>query len=137
MLKHPLPTPTRRRSALVLTCALIVGANYAVWTTLPRSANAQAISAAGQTLNEAIRLLNANQFAEAKLAIGSLDLGTLTPFERSHVELVLYNLAVQEGRLDDARGHLQRALDAGGLTPEQATRVRDQATQQLQAAEAR
>jgi hypothetical protein len=135
MLKHPLPTPTRRGSALVLTCALIVGANYAVWTTLPRSANAQAISAAGQTLNEAIRLLNAGQSAEAKLAIGTLDLGTLTPYERSHTELVLLNLAFQEGRLDDARSHLQKALDAGGFTPEQAARVRYQATEQLTEAE--
>jgi beta-lactamase regulating signal transducer with metallopeptidase domain len=133
MLKHPLPTPTRRRSALVLTCALIAAANYGVWTTLPRSANAQAQvnSTVGQTLNEAITLLNAGQSTEAKLKIGTLDLGTLTPYERSHAELVLYNLAFQEGRLDDARGHLQKALDAGGLTPEQATRVRDQATQQL------
>jgi beta-lactamase regulating signal transducer with metallopeptidase domain len=137
MLKHPLPTPTRRRSALVLTCALIAAANYAVWTTLPRSADAQANSTVGQTLNEAIRLLNAGQSTEAKLTIGTLDLGTLTPYERSHAELVLYNLAFQEGRLDDARSHLQKALDAGGLTPEQATRVRDQGTQQLQAAEAR
>ena len=137
MLKYPLPAPTRRRSALALTCALTVGANYAVWTTLPRSANAQANSTAGRTLNEAIRLLNAGQSAEAKLAIGTLDLGTLTPYERSHTELVLYNLDFQEGRYDDARSHLQKALDAGGLAPEQATRVRDQGAQQLQAAEAR
>ena len=137
MLKQPLPTPTRRRSALVLTCALIVAANYAVWTTLPRSADAQAISAAGQTLNEAIRLLNTGQSAEAKRAIATLDLGTLTPYERSHVELVLLNLALQEGRLDDARSHLRTALEAGGLAPEQAARVRDQATQQIQAAEGR
>jgi predicted negative regulator of RcsB-dependent stress response len=121
----------------VLTCALIAAANYAVWTTLPRSADAQANSTVGQTLNEAIRLLNAGQSTEAKLTIGTLDLGTLTSYERSHAELVLYNLAFQEGRLDDARSHLQKALDAGGLTPEQATRVRDQGTQQLQAAEAR
>jgi len=137
MLKHPLPTPTRRRSALVLTCALIVAANYAVWTTLPRSANAQVNSTVGQTLNEAIRLLNAGQSTEAKLTIGTLDLGTLTPFERSHAELVLYNLAFQEGLYDDARSHLQKALDAGGLTPEQAARVRDQGARALQAAEAR
>ncbi len=131
MLKHPQPNPKRRRSALVLTCALLVAANYAVWTTLPRSAVAQATSTAGQTLNEAIRLLNASQFAEAKLAIGTLDLGTLTPFERSNAELVLYNLAFQEGRLDDARSHLDRALDVGGFPADQATRLRDQATQAL------
>jgi hypothetical protein len=134
MLKHLPPTSTRRRSALVLTCALIAAANYAVWTTLPRSADAQAISPAGSTLNEAIRLLNAGQSAEAKLAIGSLDLGTLTPYERSHAELVLLNLALQEGRLDDARNHLQKALDAGGFPPEQAARIREQGTQQLDAA---
>jgi predicted negative regulator of RcsB-dependent stress response len=135
MLKHPLPSPTRRRSALVLTGALIAAANYAVWTTLPRSADAQANSTVGQTLNEAIRLLNAGQSAEAKVKIGTLDLGTLTPYERSHAELVLYNLAFQERRYDDARSHLQKALDAGGLTPEMATRVRDQSTQQLAEAE--
>lgn len=137
MLKHPLPTPTRRCSALVLTCALIVAANYAVWTALPRSAAAQANSTAGQTLNEAIKFLNAQQFAEAKLAIGTLDLGTLSPFERSHVEMVLFNLALHEGRYDDARSHLQKAVEAGGLPPEQAARVRDQGTQALEAAEAR
>ena len=135
MLKHPLPTPTRRRSALVLTCALMVATNYTVWTTLPRSANAQANSTVGQTLNEAINLLNAGQSTEAKLKIGTLDLGTLTPYERSHAELVLYNLAFQEGRLDDARSHLQKALDAGGLTPEQAARVRSQTPQALTEAE--
>ena len=135
MLKHPLPTPTRRRFALVLTCVLIAAANYAVWTMLPRSANAQAISAAGQTLNEAIKLLNAGQFTEAGLAIGTLKLDALTPYERSHTELVLFNLAFQEGRLDDARSHLEKALDAGGLPPEQAARVRYQGTQQLTEAE--
>ena len=139
MLKRPLPTLARRRSALALTCALIISGNYAVWTALPRVAEAQETSptstAAGAVLNDAIRLLNAGQFAEAALAIGTLELNTLSPFERSHVEMVLFNLALVEGRHDDAREHLDRAVDAGGLSPERAARVREQGAQALAAAE--
>ncbi len=41
MLKHPLPTATRRLIGAVLTCTLIVFGNYAVWTSLPELAFAQ------------------------------------------------------------------------------------------------
>lgn len=136
MLKRPAPTLTRRRSALALTCALIISGNYAVWTTLPRLAEAQESSpASAAALNDAIKLLNAGQYAEAKLAIGTLELNTLSPFERSHAEMVLFNLALQEGRYDDARDHLEKAVAAGGLTPEGAARVRETGTQALLAAE--
>jgi bla regulator protein BlaR1 len=139
MLKRPLPTLARRRSALALTCALIISGNYAVWTALPPVAEAQETlptsAAAGAVLNDAIRLLNAGQFAEAALAIGTLELNTLSPFERSHAEMVLFNLALVEGRYDDARDHLEKTVDAGGLGPEVAARVRETGKQALLAAE--
>ena len=138
MLKRPLPTLARRRSALVLTCALIISANYAVWTALPRLAGAQESPPAGTAaavLNDAIRLLNAGQNAEAMLAIGTLQLNTLSPYERSLLESVLFNVALQERRYDDARGHLQKSIDAGGFSPEQAARARETGLQALAAAE--
>jgi bla regulator protein blaR1 len=139
MLKRPLPTLARRHSALALTCALIISGTYAVWTALPRVVDAQesapASTVAAAVLNDAIRLLNTGQFAEAKLAVGTLELNTLSPFERSHVEMVLFNLALVEGRYDDARDHLERTVDAGGLSPEVAARVRETGMQALLAAE--
>jgi beta-lactamase regulating signal transducer with metallopeptidase domain len=57
MLKRSLPTPTRRRSALVLTSTLIVFGSYAAWMTLPHAAYAQSDANRGTLTADYVSLL--------------------------------------------------------------------------------
>lgn len=70
-----------------------------------------------QTLNAAIAHINARRFGEARATVGELDLESLNAFERSKAEQVLYTIAYGEENFEEARGHVEKALDAGGLSP--------------------
>jgi hypothetical protein len=79
--------------------------------------------AAGRTLNEAIEALNEQKYAEARAAIGKLRLNSLSSYERSKVEEILSAISYGEGKLAEARQHLENARAAGGLTAQETTDV--------------
>ena len=82
------------------------------------AAQAQATNIDAQTgkiLNEAIELMNADDYAGAALKISTLQLDRLSPYERGRVEQILTNIAVEQEKYEEAREHLQKAIDSGGL----------------------
>ena len=83
-----------------------------------RAAAAQATNIdaqTGKTLNEAIELLNAGDYAGAAQKISTLHLDRLSPYERGRVEQILANIAIQQEKYEEAREHLQKAIESGGL----------------------
>ncbi len=72
-------------------------------------------AATGKVLNEAIELLNKEDFKAASAKIETLKLDKLSPYERSKVEQIMFNISYSQEKYDEARGHLQKAIDAGGL----------------------
>ncbi|MGH8246954.1 MAG: tetratricopeptide repeat protein [Gammaproteobacteria bacterium] len=86
-------------------------------------------------LNEAIELLNTDQYDAAKQAIGKLDLTKLSPYERSRAEQILASIDHAKENFPGARGHLQEALKAGGLNELEILQVRYQIAQLFMAEE--
>jgi tetratricopeptide (TPR) repeat protein len=83
----------------------------------------------GKILNEAIELLNMEKYAEAGARIGTLTLDRLSPYERGKVEQILFNIAYSQEQFDKARGHLQSAIDSGGLNAQEIDQARYQSAQ--------
>jgi tetratricopeptide (TPR) repeat protein len=86
-------------------------------------------AATGKILNEAIELLNMDNYAGAKQKIGTLNLEKLSPYERSKVEQILFSIAVTEEKYDEARAHLQAAINAGGFNEQEVSQARYQYAQ--------
>jgi tetratricopeptide (TPR) repeat protein len=86
-------------------------------------------AATGKALNEAIELLNAENFSGASAKISGLNLEKLSPYERSKVEQILFNISFAQEKYGDARGHLQKAIDAGGLNEQEVQQARYQSAQ--------
>jgi tetratricopeptide (TPR) repeat protein len=86
-------------------------------------------AATGKVLNEAIELLNKEDFKGASAKIETLKLDKLSPYERSKVEQIMFNISYSQEKYDDARGHLQKAIDAGGLNQQEVEQARYQAAQ--------
>lgn len=82
-----------------------------------------------KALNAAIEALNMEKYAEAQAAIGALNLERLSPYERSKVEQILFNISYAEEKYDEARQHLQRSIDAGGLNEQEISQARYQFAQ--------
>jgi hypothetical protein len=137
MLKRPLPTLMQLRSAFLLTCAVLVTGSCAVWMIQPRAADAQVSTApdAAAVLNDAVTALNSERTEDARKAVATIDLAAVPAPMRSHFEMVLFNIALQDKRFDEARDHLEKAVS--GLPAEQAARVRYQGTEALIKAEGR
>src|SRR5690606_631934 len=89
----------------------------------------------GTKLNEAIELLNAEDYAGARAKIGELRMDRLSPYERSRVEQILFSIAYQEENYDDARSHLEQAIAAGGLNEQEVSQARYQIAQIFMAEE--
>ena len=83
----------------------------------------------GAVLNEAIELLNMENYAAANQKIGTLNLEKLSPYERGKVEQILFNIAYSQERFEQARGHLQKAIDSGGLNAQEIDQARYQSAQ--------
>lgn len=77
-----------------------------------------------QTLNAAIAHINARRFGEARAAVGELDLDGLGSFERSKAEQVLYTIAYEEEKFEEAQEHVRRSIDAGGLSADDRFKAR-------------
>ena len=86
-------------------------------------------AATGKVLNEAIELLNKEDFKGASTKIETLKLDKLSPYERSKVEQIMFNISYSQEKYDEARGHLQKAIDAGGLNQQEIEQARYQAAQ--------
>jgi tetratricopeptide (TPR) repeat protein len=83
----------------------------------------------GRILNEAIELLNAENLAGASQKISTLQLDRLSPYERGTVERILFNISYAQERYEEAREHLQNAIDSGGLNAQQIDEHRYQRAQ--------
>ena len=86
-------------------------------------------AAVGKQINDAIELLNAKNPGGARAAIGKLKLDNLSPFERSRVEQILASIDNDSENFAGAAKHLTAALEAGGLTGEEALQVKFQIAQ--------
>jgi tetratricopeptide (TPR) repeat protein len=86
-------------------------------------------AATGKILNEAIELLNMENYKGASDKIATLKLDKLSPYEHSKVEQILFNISYAQEKFDEARGHLQKAIDAGGLNQQEVDQARYQAAQ--------
>lgn len=86
-------------------------------------------AATGKILNEAIELLNMENYKGAADKIATLKLDKLSPYEHSKVEQILFNISYAQEKFDEARGHLQKAIDAGGLNQQEIDQARYQSAQ--------
>jgi tetratricopeptide (TPR) repeat protein len=86
-------------------------------------------AATGKALNEAIELMNMEKYAEAQAKIGTLNLEKLSPYERSKVEQILFNIAYVQEKYAEARSHLEKAITAGGLNEQEISQARYQGAQ--------
>jgi tetratricopeptide (TPR) repeat protein len=83
----------------------------------------------GRILNEAIELMSAENYTAAAQKIGTLQLERLSPYERGTAERILFNITYNRDRYEEARGHLQKAIDSGGLNAQQIDEARYQSAQ--------
>jgi tetratricopeptide (TPR) repeat protein len=83
----------------------------------------------GKILSEAIELLNMEMYAEARARLADLKLERLSPFERSRYEQLMFNLDMVNEDYPSARGHLQAAIESGGLNPQELSQMRYQMAQ--------
>src|SRR5687767_95493 len=83
----------------------------------------------GKILNEAIELLNMENYQGAAQKLGTLKLDNLSPYERGTVERILFSVSYAQERYEEARGHLQKAIDSGGLNQQQIDEARYQSAQ--------
>jgi tetratricopeptide (TPR) repeat protein len=67
------------------------------------------------------------QAAAAK--INTLNLDKLSPYERGTVERILFSISYAQEKFEEARGHLQKAIDSGGLNAQQIDEAKYQAAQ--------
>lgn len=117
--------------ALAVAAALLVGA-----TALGQRAGEEQESApqdislqTGNVLNAAIELLNAENYTGAQEKINTLRFDRLNPNERGTVERILFSIAYSQDRYEEARQHLQNAIDSGGLNQQQIDEARYQSAQ--------
>ncbi|HJR71155.1 MAG TPA: tetratricopeptide repeat protein [Gammaproteobacteria bacterium] len=120
-------------SGLALAAGLVVGssavAQRAGEEEAPAASQASIDAQTGKILNEAIELLNMEKFAEAGARIGTLTLEKLSPYERGRTEQILFNIAYSQEKYQEARDHLQRAIDSGGLNAQEIDAARYQSAQ--------
>jgi tetratricopeptide (TPR) repeat protein len=110
------------KRTLVLACSLLL-ADAALAQRSggndPPPSNNTIDARTGETLQEAIDFINADQTTEARAKLGELDLARLSPYERSRVEQMLASLDMGDENYDSARAHLQAAIDSGGLNDQE------------------
>lgn len=81
-----------------------------------------------RALNAANDALKAQRYAEARAAIERLDFDRLNQYERSGAENILAQISYGERDYVRTREHLQNAIDAGGLTLQEAAEIQRQIT---------
>jgi tetratricopeptide (TPR) repeat protein len=96
------------------------------------AASAHAEEVDGETakrLSGAQDSLDLQRYDEARMILSHLNPKRLNPAERSRIAQLLAAIDQAEGNLGAAREHLLEAIADGGLTPEEATKVRYQVAQ--------
>lgn len=83
----------------------------------------------GKVLNEAIELINKEDYTAAQQKISTLKKDRLSPYELTKVEQILYMIAFNQEKFDEARQHLQAAIDAGGMNDQEKSEARFQTAQ--------
>jgi tetratricopeptide (TPR) repeat protein len=111
----------------MLLMALVVPSYAAEENKKPAAPSIDA--ATGKILTEAIEALNAENYSAATLAIQKIKLDGLSPYERSRVEQILATIDHSQDKYESARGHLQAAIAAGGLTEEEISQSKYQIAQ--------
>jgi TolA-binding protein len=82
-----------------------------------------------KVLSEAIELLNMENHAGAAAKIATLNMEKLSPYERSKVEQILFQVSYAQEKYSDARDHLKKAIDAGGLNAQEVSDAKYQSAQ--------
>lgn len=116
-------------TGLAATLALALAVGLAMPAGAQRGAPPALDATTAKALNAAIEALNEQQYDAARAAIATLSFDRLSPYERSKVEQVLFNLAYEAGQYDEARAHLVSAIDAGGLNADEVSQARYQRAQ--------
>jgi len=75
--------------------------------------------ATGKTMNEAIEFLNMEDYASAEATLAKLKMDKLSPYEHSRVEQILFQIAYQQDKYEEARQHLMNSIQAGGLNEQE------------------
>ncbi|MCP5144374.1 MAG: hypothetical protein H6978_06085 [Gammaproteobacteria bacterium] len=86
-------------------------------------------AATGKLLNEAIEMLNMDNYSGAKAKIGTMNFEKLSPYERSHVEQVLASIEHHQENYGAARNHLLEGIKAGGFNEQELSDIRYQIAQ--------
>jgi tetratricopeptide (TPR) repeat protein len=118
--------------AIAAASLVVAGSSFAQQsrTDKKKEESAPTIDAAtGKALNAAIEALNMEKYAEAQAAISELKLDKLSPYERSKVEQIWFSISYSQEKYAEARGHLQKAIDAGGLNEQEVLGMRYQMAQ--------
>ena len=128
---HSSPSQFTRLAVLLLAVLLAgaAGAEDKQKSAAGQREAPQLGAAVGKQINDAIELLNAKNPGGAKAAIGKLKLENLSPFERSRVEQILASIDNDSENFAGAAKHLAAALEAGGLTGDEALQVKFQVAQ--------
>lgn len=83
----------------------------------------------GKILSEAIEFLNMDQFDQARARLADLRVDRLSPFEKSRLHQLLFNLEMNDEDYPGAREQLQLAIDSGGLNAVEMSQMRYQMAQ--------
>lgn len=83
----------------------------------------------GRILSEAIEFLNMDQFDQARARLADLRVDRLSPFEKSRLHQLLFNLEMNDEDYPGAREQLQLAIDSGGLNAVEMSQMRYQMAQ--------
>lgn len=83
----------------------------------------------GKILNEAIALLDMENYAGANEKLSTLRMDRLSPYEKGKVEQILFSIAYSQDNYEKARGHLKNAIDSGGLAAHEIDAARYQSAQ--------
>jgi tetratricopeptide (TPR) repeat protein len=83
----------------------------------------------GKILNEAIELMGMENYTGAQAKLGTLKMDSLSPYERGKVEQILFNISYSQDKFNEARQHLQNAINSGGLNSVEVDGARYQAAQ--------
>ena len=82
-----------------------------------------------KVLSEAIELLNMENHAGAAAKIATLNFEKLSPYERAKVEQILFQVSYSQEKFAEARDHLKKAVDSGGLNAQEVSDAKYQSAQ--------
>ncbi len=89
----------------------------------------------GEKLNEAIALLDTDNYAGAIAVLSEINLEKTSPYERSRIEQIWAGISYAQGDYDAARQHLTQAVAAGGFNENEISQARYQIGQMYMAEE--